>query len=110
MAFMIFPFTLVSSAYVPVATMPGWMRGFANNQPITPMVNAVRALMLRPQAQAVLSHAAGYYVVRSLLWSVALTCCPRRLPWPGTAAADAHRQTTAEPPALDRGLASNAPC
>jgi ABC-2 type transport system permease protein len=48
------------------------MRGFANNQPLTPMVNAVRALTLGPEAQAVLSHTAGYYVVRSLLWSVAL--------------------------------------
>ncbi len=71
-AFMVFPLTFVSSAYVPVAGMPGWMRGFANNQPITPMVNAVRALTLGPQAQAVLGHAAGYYVVRSLLWSVVL--------------------------------------
>ena len=52
--------------------MPGWMRGFANNQPITPMVNAVRALTLGPQAQAVLGHAAGYYVVRSLLWPVVM--------------------------------------
>jgi ABC-2 type transport system permease protein len=48
------------------------MRGFANNQPITSMVNAVRALTLGPEAQAVLGHTAGYYVVRSLLWSVAL--------------------------------------
>jgi ABC-2 type transport system permease protein len=54
MAFQISPLTFVSSAYVPVATMPGWMRWFANNQPITTMENAVRALTLGPQAQAVL--------------------------------------------------------
>ena len=71
-AFMVFPLTFVSSAYVPVQTMPGWMRGFANNQPITVMVNAVRALTLGPEAQQVLGHAAGYYVVRSLLWSALL--------------------------------------
>ena len=33
----------VSSAYVPVSTMPGWMQGFANNQPMTQMINTVRA-------------------------------------------------------------------
>jgi ABC-2 type transport system permease protein len=36
--------SFVSSAYVPVATMPGWMQAFAQNQPITPMTNAVRIL------------------------------------------------------------------
>ena len=33
-----------SSALVPVATMPGWLQPFANNQPATVTVNAVRAL------------------------------------------------------------------
>ena len=41
-ALIVFPFSFVSSAYIPVATMPSWMRGFAENQPITVMVNAVR--------------------------------------------------------------------
>ncbi len=71
-AFMVFPLTFVSSAYVPVSTIPGWMRGLANNQPFTAMVNAFRTLTLGPQAQAVLGHAAAYYVVRSLLWAAAL--------------------------------------
>jgi ABC-2 type transport system permease protein/oleandomycin transport system permease protein len=33
-----------SSALVPVATMPGWLQPFANDQPVTVTVNAVRAL------------------------------------------------------------------
>ena len=71
-SFMVFPLTFVSSAYVPVATMPGWLQAFAANQPITYMVDAVRALTLGPAAQGVLGHPASYFVVRSLLWSAAI--------------------------------------
>jgi len=35
----------VSSAFVPVETMPGWLQGFAAHQPVTPMIEAVRALL-----------------------------------------------------------------
>jgi ABC-2 type transport system permease protein/oleandomycin transport system permease protein len=40
----LFPLTFVSSAFVPVQSMPGWLQAFANNQPITHIVNAMRAL------------------------------------------------------------------
>jgi ABC transporter DrrB family efflux protein len=42
----VFPLTFVSSAFVPVQSMPGWLQAFANNQPITQMVDAMRALAL----------------------------------------------------------------
>jgi ABC-2 type transport system permease protein/oleandomycin transport system permease protein len=42
----LFPLSFVSSAFVPVQTMPGWLQAFANNQPITHVVNALRALAL----------------------------------------------------------------
>jgi ABC-2 type transport system permease protein/oleandomycin transport system permease protein len=41
-----FPLTFVSSAFVPVDTMPSWLQGFAENQPFTRMVDAVRGLSL----------------------------------------------------------------
>ena len=44
---LVFPLTFVSSGYVPVASMPGWMQPFARNQPITVMVDAVRSLVAR---------------------------------------------------------------
>ena len=72
LALVVFPFTFVSSAYIPVSTMPSWMRGFADNQPVTVMVDAVRCLTQGEPAEALLGHAAGYYVVRALLWSAAL--------------------------------------
>jgi ABC-2 type transport system permease protein len=72
MALMVFPLTFVSSAYVPVESMPGWLQAFAMHQPITVMVDAVRALSQGPAAEALLGHSAGYYVLRSLLWAAAI--------------------------------------
>ena len=42
----IFPMTFVSSAFVPIQTMPGWLQVFANNQPVTLVINAMRAMAL----------------------------------------------------------------
>ncbi|WP_341840396.1 ABC transporter permease [Chitinophaga caseinilytica] len=36
---------LISSAFVPTATMPGPVRAFAENQPVTPIAEAIRALL-----------------------------------------------------------------
>jgi ABC transporter DrrB family efflux protein len=72
LALLVFPLTFVSSAYVPVGSMPGWMQAFAEHQPLTPMVDAVRALTLGPSAEALLGHPAGYFVSRSLLWAAAI--------------------------------------
>ena len=69
---MAFPLTFVSSAYVPVQSMPGWLQAVAQHQPITYMDDAVRTLTLGPEAQAVLGHTAGFYVVRSLLWAAGI--------------------------------------
>jgi ABC-2 type transport system permease protein len=35
-----------SSAFVPIDTMPTWLRGFAENQPTTPVIETVRGLLL----------------------------------------------------------------
>ena len=73
MGMIVFPFAFISSAYVPVASMPGWLRVFASHQPLTYMVDAVRALTLGgPEAQTLLGHAPGYFVVRALIWSAAI--------------------------------------
>jgi ABC-2 type transport system permease protein/oleandomycin transport system permease protein len=42
----LFPLTFVSSAFVPVQSMPGWLQAFAVNQPVTHVINALRALAL----------------------------------------------------------------
>ena len=72
MALLVFPFTFISSAFVPVETMPGWMQTIAEHQPVTYMVNAVRALTQGRAAEILLGHPASYWVSRSLLWCVVL--------------------------------------
>jgi ABC-2 type transport system permease protein/oleandomycin transport system permease protein len=42
----LFPVTFVSSAFVPVDTMPSWLQPIAEHNPFTYMVNAARALFL----------------------------------------------------------------
>ena len=72
LSFLVFPLSFVSSAYVPIATMPGWMQAFAANQPMTQMINTVRLLTGGPAAQQLLGHPLSYYLVRSLLWTAGL--------------------------------------
>ena len=42
----LFPLTFVSSAFVPIPSMPGWLQAFANNQPVTAVINTMRGLAL----------------------------------------------------------------
>jgi ABC-2 type transport system permease protein len=72
MSLLVFPLTFVSSAYVRVDTMPGWMQPVAEHQPITAMSNAVRSLALGDPSLAGLGHSTTYWVVLSLVWSAGL--------------------------------------
>jgi ABC transporter DrrB family efflux protein len=40
----VFPLVFASSLYVPIETMPSWLQAFANVNPVTPMVDTIRAL------------------------------------------------------------------
>ncbi len=61
---LLFPLIFASSAFVPVAQMPGWLQGFATYQPVSVTVDACRALMLGgPTAK---------WVLQSLAWSIGL--------------------------------------
>lgn len=42
----IFPLTFISSAFVPTDTMPGWLQAFAENQPMTHVIDAIRSLLV----------------------------------------------------------------
>ncbi|MEW1615089.1 MULTISPECIES: ABC transporter permease [unclassified Streptomyces] len=42
MSFLSYP----SSAFVPIDSMPGWLHGFAEHQPITPAIESLRGLLL----------------------------------------------------------------
>jgi ABC-2 type transport system permease protein len=49
-----------SSAFVPIDTMPSWIQGFAEHQPVTPVVETLRALLLGTPA--------GSNPVQALAW------------------------------------------
>ena len=72
MGMIVFPLAFVSSAYVPVGSMPGWLQVFAKHQPLTYMVDSVRALTLGPHAHALLGHPSSYYITRALIWTLAI--------------------------------------
>lgn len=42
----IFPLTFISSAFVPTDTMPSALQAFAENQPLTHVINAIRSLLV----------------------------------------------------------------
>jgi ABC transporter DrrB family efflux protein len=44
----VFPLTFISSAFVPISTMPGWLQAFAENQPVTIVIDTLRYLALGP--------------------------------------------------------------
>lgn len=60
----IFPLTFASSAFVPVRSMPGWLQAFANVQPVSVTVNAVRAL--------VTGGAVEHWLWQSLVWTLVI--------------------------------------
>jgi ABC transporter DrrB family efflux protein len=60
----VFPLIFASSAFVPVQTMPAWLRAFARVNPITYTVNAIRALCLGGPTYSPLWH--------SVVWMAAL--------------------------------------
>jgi ABC-2 type transport system permease protein len=51
-----------SSAFVPIHTMPSWLRGFASNQPVTAVADATRALLNGTPAGADPWHAIAWSV------------------------------------------------
>jgi ABC-2 type transport system permease protein len=71
MMFLMF-FTYASSAFVPVRTLPWWLRGFAENQPATPVTETIRGLLVggaTPLGSA-LAWCAGIMVVSVALSAI----------------------------------------
>ncbi len=64
----IFPLVFASSAFVPVQTMPGWLRTFAEVQPISVTVDAVRYLTSGGAAPG----AASDDVLWACLWALGI--------------------------------------
>jgi ABC transporter DrrB family efflux protein len=61
----LFPVTFVSSAFVPVPSMPGWLQPVAEHNPFTTMVDAARALFVGTPA--------GHDIWLAIVWSLVIT-------------------------------------
>jgi len=72
MSLLVVPLVFLSSAYVPVESMPTGLKQFGENQPLTPMADAVRGLVTGPGGKALLEHSTSYYVGLSLVWAAAI--------------------------------------
>ena len=72
MSMLVIPFSFISSANVPIQSMPGWMQPFAANQPVTVVINAVRSLMQGGTDVVGIGHTTTYWIVLSLAWSGAI--------------------------------------
>jgi ABC-2 type transport system permease protein/oleandomycin transport system permease protein len=59
------PLVFASSAFIPVNTMPHWLRVFAEHQPVSVTASAARALLLGGPTAS--------YVTQSVLWCVGIT-------------------------------------
>lgn len=62
---LVFPLGFTSAVFVPVATMPGWLQAFAAHQPVTVVADAMRGLMLGPDALP-----AGHTVTGEVFWTL----------------------------------------
>jgi ABC transporter DrrB family efflux protein len=63
------PLVFASSAFVPVSSMPSWLQGFAEHQPVSVTASAVRGLLI---GQIPGVEATSWYVIQSLIWCVGL--------------------------------------
>lgn len=73
MGLLVTPLAFLSSAYVPVRSMPAGIRQFGEYQPVTPMVDAVRSLATGSGRAGMFTHGTGYYVGVSVAWAAAIT-------------------------------------
>ena len=63
------PLVFASSAFVPVATMPTWLQGWANHQPVSVVVNATRELTLG-------THASDLPAALAWIIGIVAVCAP----------------------------------
>ena len=72
LGFLVMPLTFVSSAYVPVQSMPDWLAAFARNQPVTVLVNAGRYLAHGGDVVDGAAHSGAGWVVLAMIWCLGI--------------------------------------
>jgi ABC-2 type transport system permease protein len=62
--FFVFPLTFASAAFAPTDSMVPWLRAFAQNQPVTHVIEAIRALMI--------GHPVGNHLWLAIVWCIGI--------------------------------------
>jgi ABC-2 type transport system permease protein len=68
----IFPLTFLSNAFVPLDSLPGWLRSFAEWNPVSCITAAMRELWGNPNPFASDSFPAEHPVLLSLIWTAVI--------------------------------------
>lgn len=75
----LFPLTFLSSAFVPIATMPGWLQAFARNQPATTVIDTMRSLALGGPVAAGVWQSIAWLAAISLIFGTLAVRAYRRV-------------------------------
>ncbi len=68
------PLVFASSAFVPVAAMPGWLQPWATNQPLSVIISTVRKLTLTAEQSVAigLTGSTTSYLLKSAAWIIGI--------------------------------------
>ena len=68
----IFPLTFLSNAFVPLETLPSWLRWFAEWNPVSAITSALRDLFGNPNPYAAGGFPAEHSVLLTLIWTAVI--------------------------------------
>ena len=66
----IFPLTFVSNAFVPMSTLPSWLRPVAEWNPVSTLTSSIRELWGNPNPYATDNFPSEHPIVMTLIWVV----------------------------------------
>ena len=75
----VFPLTFASSAFVPVDTMPSWLQAFAENQPLTKMIDTLRNVFIGQPYQTDALYTLGWsLLLLAIFFPIAISLYKKR--------------------------------
>jgi len=75
----VFPLTFASSAFVPVDTMPSWLQGFAENQPLSRVIDMLRNVFLgQPYREDALYTLGWSALILAIFFPIAISLYKKR--------------------------------
>lgn len=79
MAFIVMFLPYISSGFVPLHTLPDWLQGFATNQPMTPIIDSLRGLLIGTPTDSLGLAFLWSFIILIISYLAAMTVYRRRL-------------------------------